>query len=96
VDPYGSQVRTGENVSLRVRILNHSPRPEIYRVRWNVPSDWKVVHTDSEVSVPVHREGTAQAVFTAHGVGLHVVTADVEFHGRPLREWAEALVRVQQ
>ena len=36
------------------------------------------------------------AVFTAEGIGLHVVTADVDFAGRQLREWTEALVRVHR
>ena len=96
VDPYGSEAGAGENVSLRVRILNHAPRPEIYRVTWNVPAGWKVVHADREVAVPARREGAARAVFTVQGVGLQVVTADVEFDGRLLREWTEALVRVRR
>jgi hypothetical protein len=28
VDPYGSEARGGENVTLRLRILNHAPRQE--------------------------------------------------------------------
>jgi len=36
VDPYGSEARQGENLVLRVRILNHAPRRETYRVKWNV------------------------------------------------------------
>src|SRR5262249_6015521 len=82
IDPYGSEVRSGENVNLRVRILNHAPRPEIYRVSWNLPADWKVVHADREVMIPKHGEGAARAIITVQGVGLHVVTADVEFDGR--------------
>jgi glyoxylase-like metal-dependent hydrolase (beta-lactamase superfamily II) len=96
VDPYGSEIRDGENVALRVRILNHAPSPETYRVKWNVPADWKVVEAEPEVAIPARREGAARAVFTVKGAGLHVVTADVEFAGRQLREWTEALVRVRQ
>jgi glyoxylase-like metal-dependent hydrolase (beta-lactamase superfamily II) len=96
VDPYGSEVRAGENVSLQVRILNHGPRPEIYRVKWNPPAEWKMVHADREVTVPARREGAARAVFTVEGAGMQVVTADIEFAGRLLREWTEALVRVRR
>jgi glyoxylase-like metal-dependent hydrolase (beta-lactamase superfamily II) len=96
VDPYGSEIRDGENVALRVRILNHAPSPETYRVKWNVPADWTVVEAAPEVAIPAGREGAARAVFTVKGAGLHVVTADVEFAGRQLREWTEALVRVRQ
>ncbi len=95
VDPYGSEARQGENLALRVRILNHAPRRETYRIKWNVPAGWKMVETDPEVAIPAHQEGAARAVFTVAGAGLHVVTADVEFADRQLREWTEALVRVR-
>ncbi len=95
VNPYGSEVREGENVELHLRILNHAPRPEIYHVKWNLPAGWKVVNADRQVTIPAHREGAARAVFTAKGAGLHVITADVDFAGRQLREWTEALVRVR-
>ena len=96
MDPYGSEVRERKNVTLRVRILNHAPRSETYRVKWNVPADWKVVEADREVAIPARREAAARAVFTVEGAGLHVVTADVEFAGRQLREWTEALVQVRR
>ena len=96
VDPYGSEAHDGENVTLRLRILNHAPSSETYRIKWNVPPDWKIVEADPKVTIAARREGAARAVFTVKGAGLHVVTADVEFAGRQLREWTEALVRVRQ
>jgi glyoxylase-like metal-dependent hydrolase (beta-lactamase superfamily II) len=95
VNPYGSKVRAGGAVPLEVRILNHSPEAERYRVKWNVPPGWRLTKADADVSVPPRTEGTARAVLVAEGSGLHVVTVDVEFAGRQLREWAEALVRVE-
>jgi glyoxylase-like metal-dependent hydrolase (beta-lactamase superfamily II) len=95
VDPYESEVRAQENMNLRVRILNHAPRPEIYQVNWNVPANWKLVHADRQVVIPARSEGAARAEFTVQGEGLQVVTADVEFDGRLLREWTEAIVRVR-
>lgn len=95
VDSYGSEARDGENVTLRLRILNHAPQRETYRVNWNVPAGWKVVEANREVAIPAHNEGAAQAVFTVQGAGLYVVTADIEFAGRQLREWTEAIVRVR-
>ncbi len=38
VDPYGSEARDRENVTLRLRILNHAPQRETYHVKWNVVS----------------------------------------------------------
>jgi hypothetical protein len=95
VNPYGSKVRAGDAVPLEIRILNHSPETERYRVKWNIPPGWRVTKADAEVSVPPRTEGAARAVLVAEGSGLHVVTVDVEFAGRQLREWAEALVRVE-
>jgi hypothetical protein len=46
--------------------------------------------------IPASEEGVAQAVFTVKGTGLYVVTADIEFEGRQLREWTEAMVRVRR
>jgi hypothetical protein len=34
-------------------------------------------------------------VIEANDAGLHVVTADIDFAGRDLHEWTEALVRVR-
>jgi glyoxylase-like metal-dependent hydrolase (beta-lactamase superfamily II) len=95
VEPYGGEVRNGDNVTLRLQIMNHSPRPERYRVKWNFPAGWKTVEADHELDIPARREGAVRAVFTANGNGLQVVTADVTFGNRQLNEWVEALVRVR-
>lgn len=96
VDPYGSETRDGHSLALRVRITNHAPSSETYRVRWNVPAEWKALKTDAEVTIPARQEGAARAVFMVKGDGLQVVTADVAFAGLQLREWTEALVRVRR
>jgi len=95
VNPYGNEARDGQTVALRLRILNHSPRTETYRVKWNVPAAWKLEKEDRQLTLPARGEGAAGAVFTVAGTGLHVVTADLTFGGRQLREWTEGLVRVQ-
>jgi glyoxylase-like metal-dependent hydrolase (beta-lactamase superfamily II) len=93
--PYGSKVRNGGQAQLELRILNHSPRPETYRLKWNLPRGWTLLKADDQVAIPARREGAARAVVAAAGAGLHVVTVDLEFSGRRLREWTEALVRVE-
>jgi hypothetical protein len=95
VDPYGSETHDGEHVTLSLRILNHSSQREIYRVKWNMPEAWKMVEADREVAIPPFQEGATRAVFTVKGAGLYVITADIEFAGRQLREWTEALVRIR-
>ncbi|MGH9692641.1 MAG: hypothetical protein ACRD5Z_00765, partial [Bryobacteraceae bacterium] len=82
-------------VTLRVRIFNHAPLQETYRLAWNLPPGWRLIEADKSVAIPAGKEGTARAVFTAGPPGLQVVTADVAFASRQLREWVEALVRVR-
>jgi len=94
VDPYGSEVHAGGTVTLRLRIANHAPTRETYHVRWNIPADWKLAEADQDVAIAPHQEGAARAVLTVNGAGLRVVTADIEFASRRLREWSEALVQV--
>lgn len=81
-------------MTLRLRILNHAPKQVTYRLKWNIPAGWETVAADTQVTIPTHQEGASRAVFRAQGAGLHVLTADVEFGSRQLREWAEALVQV--
>ncbi|HEX8985551.1 MAG TPA: MBL fold metallo-hydrolase [Bryobacteraceae bacterium] len=94
VRPYRSEVRKGETVPVRIHILNHSPRAETYRVHWNLPPGWRLAKGDQMVAIPARKEGSAGAVIEADSIGLHVVTADIEFADKQLREWAETLVRV--
>ena len=61
----------------------------------NLPAGWKLIRADRQVALPARKEGTARAAVAASGAGLHAVTVDIEFAGRRLREWAEALVRVE-
>lgn len=96
IHPYGSSARPGESITFRLRIWNHSPRAESYRVKWNVPSGWAIKRAAAQVSIPAHREGEAEAVITVGPrAALEVVTASVEFAGIRLTEWTEALVRVE-
>lgn len=94
IRPYGSEARRGERVTLQVRIRNHTARPETYRLSWNTPPGLRLTEADKEISVPPGKEAAAKAAFIAAEPGLQVVTADIGFAGRQLREWTEALVRV--
>ncbi|HUS08232.1 MAG TPA: MBL fold metallo-hydrolase [Bryobacteraceae bacterium] len=94
IHPYGSEAVRGTAVSLSVHIFNHSPHAETYRIKWNIPAGWKLGKADTEITIPARQEGAARATVTAGSDGLHVITADIEFAGRTLREWTEALVRV--
>ena len=95
VYPYATEARDGEQVALRIKIRNHAPVRETYKLKWNVPSGWQVVRADENVAITARGEASAQTVCTAKGSGLQVVTVDIEFAGHELREWTEALVRVR-
>jgi glyoxylase-like metal-dependent hydrolase (beta-lactamase superfamily II) len=100
IHPYGSSARTGETVSFRLRIWNHSPRTESYRIKWNVPPGWVVERAAAQVSIPPHTEGETEALITvgprsAGFSALQVITAGLEFAGIRLKDWTEALVRVE-
>ncbi len=94
IEPYGSKVREDQTISLGLRILNHSPRTETYGVKWNIPSGWEISRADAQLTIPPRQEKAARATITARTTGLHVITTDIHFAGRDLKEQAEALVRV--
>ena len=94
VHPYGSQATAGESLDLELRILNHSPRRTQYKVKWNVPAGWTILNAAGSVAIEPRKEGRIQARVRAGSPGLYVITADVAFDGRELREWTEAIVRV--
>jgi hypothetical protein len=47
------------------------------------------------MTIGPRKEDSARAVFVPAGEGLRVITADIEFGGKQLREWTEGLVRVR-
>ena len=95
IQPYGATVRKGENVELELRIRNHGPRPETYKVRWNLPPGWKLIEQNNKLTIPGRKEGMARVVLAAGNPGLEVVTADIDFLSLRLRQWTEALIRVK-
>jgi hypothetical protein len=95
IHSYGSEAKSGEVVELQLRIMNHAPDRLSYRTKWNLPPGWKYIDGQIAVSIPARQEGTIKARVRTGGPGLHVVTADVAFAGRELKQWTEALVRVR-
>lgn len=93
--PYASDVHQNELVTLAVRITNHAPFRATYRVNWNLPEGWTIVSSDATDTIEARQDGKVQGTFRAPRAGVYVITADVNFGGQKLREWAEALVRVR-
>ena len=95
IHAYGSEASAGQTVELELRIFNHAPKRMAYQVKWHAPEGWTPVDGGGRVEIDARREGTIRGRFRAGGAGLHVVTADVSFDGRELKQWTEALVRVR-
>jgi hypothetical protein len=79
-------------------VLNHSPAEKEFRITPHVPAGWKMSGVASQrVKIPPRQERSVSIRVTPpagqHGVGL--VTADVAFGTWDLREWAEAMVKVE-
>lgn len=93
--PYGATIARGERLTLSLKVLNHAPRPEEYRVVWHAPPGLRVVRGQGRATIGARKEGVLSAVLEGGAAGLHLVTVDVAFDGRTLPEWTEAMVRVK-
>ncbi|MEW6237177.1 MAG: MBL fold metallo-hydrolase [Candidatus Omnitrophota bacterium] len=96
--PYGSTVKKGETLRLELRIMNHSPDPQSFMIRLNLPPDWSAEPQTAVIDIPSRQED--KAAFTiplpsSAQPGTHVVTADVLFGEWELREWREAIISVE-
>ena len=93
--PYGSNAGVGDTVELELRITNHAPERTIYRASWNLPAGLELVRGDREREIAPRADGVLRARVRATAPGLHVVTVDLSFQGRSLKQWTEALIRVR-
>ena len=95
--PYGTDALAGRPVELKMMVLNHSAEEKEFRITPHVPATWKASGASQRVKVPPRQERAVSITVTPpagqHGIG--VVTADVAFGPWDLREWAEALVKVE-
>jgi hypothetical protein len=95
VFPYGSEVKAGETIELELRITNHAPDRMNYKASWNLPAGLELIRADQERTIAPRQDGALRARVRATGPGLHIVTANVSFAGRELKQWTEALIRVR-
>jgi glyoxylase-like metal-dependent hydrolase (beta-lactamase superfamily II) len=93
IQPYGSEVDTGGTVELQLKILNHAPERITYSVNWNLPPGLTLVEAEKSVTLGPRQEGSVHARVRTVRPGLHVLTADISFNGRELKQWTEALIR---
>jgi glyoxylase-like metal-dependent hydrolase (beta-lactamase superfamily II) len=96
--PYALQAHPGDTIQLSLRIMNHSPSEQEYRVRFRLPPGWTTDGTEpaslrifprQEGAIAVRIKVPRDAV-----VGNRLVTADLAWGHWELRDWAESLVTV--
>ena len=78
-----------------MRITNHAPTRVTYKTSWNLPAGLLLIRADREREIAPKADGALLARVRAVTPGLHVITADVGFAGRELKQWAVAMVRVR-
>ncbi|MBN1844093.1 MAG: MBL fold metallo-hydrolase [Sedimentisphaerales bacterium] len=96
--PYGQTVKSGQEATVEVRILNHLDTEQTYAVRLHGPRDCQFQPDRRELSIPAGQE--AAAVFSVtppaeDGGKVAVITADVAFGQWDLRFWCEALIEIE-
>jgi glyoxylase-like metal-dependent hydrolase (beta-lactamase superfamily II) len=95
--PYGTESPAGRPIELKIMVLNHSAEEKDFRITPHAPAAWKISGASQRVKIPPRQERAVSFTVTPpagqHGVG--VVTADIAFGAWDLREWAEALVKVE-
>ena len=92
--PYGLTAEPGRPFDLYAVVFNHLDETEAYRITPNMPAGWRSEPASAEIVVESLAENRARFRITpdASFSELAIVTADVAFRGRTLREWIEAMV----
>jgi glyoxylase-like metal-dependent hydrolase (beta-lactamase superfamily II) len=96
--PYGLKASPGQTVEMAINILNHSDAVGAFAVRPNMPDGLQCGIGRVPLHIPPHVEKHVDLRITvAPGTppGVYVLTADIDFEGRTLKEWCEALIEVQ-
>lgn len=96
--PYEVRVNSGMPVTLAVRILNHSGRARIFRIRPHPPRGWDIVSFDEAARIASHQQADLRITIApraSHTAGPSILTADVASDDFYLVQWVEAIVRVE-
>jgi glyoxylase-like metal-dependent hydrolase (beta-lactamase superfamily II) len=91
--PYAADVSPGQDVTLQFIVRNHSAHRQRFTITPHAPASW-AISKPSEVSVGSRQEASihVQVHVPPTAQGLSLVTADVAFDGKTLKQWTEALL----
>ncbi len=98
LSPYGIAARAGQPFDVQAVIFNHSPVNREFRITLNLPGGWTSESQTKIVKINPREESVVTMTVTppADAEGLNVLTADVAFGEVDLRQWTEALVKVEK
>ena len=93
--PYRQRVLPGAFVEIEARVMNHSKTPKPARVVLNLPKGWTATRARGESVIPARSEGRIRLQATAPSRPERrrdVIGLSATFGGKPLGEFAEAIV----
>jgi len=96
--PYGQEIQPEHWTPLAVKLLNHSRSSNTLIVTMNVPPGFEIEPRQASVTAASGQEVEAQFRFRAlsrPARAIQVVTADIQVGPWDLRQWCEAIVKVQ-
>jgi glyoxylase-like metal-dependent hydrolase (beta-lactamase superfamily II) len=93
--PYRQTVLPGGSVEIEARVMNHSPKPMKIQVALRLPAKWTSGQTSETAEVPARTElgirlHATAPLATEHR--RHVLGVSAVVDGRPIGEFAEAIV----
>jgi glyoxylase-like metal-dependent hydrolase (beta-lactamase superfamily II) len=96
--PYGQEIRPERWTPLAVKLLNHSRSSSTFVVTMNAPPGFEIEPRKASVTAPSGQEVEAQfriRALSRPARTIQVVTADIQVGSWDLRQWCEAIVKVQ-
>jgi glyoxylase-like metal-dependent hydrolase (beta-lactamase superfamily II) len=96
--PYGQEIEPGKEGSLELRLWNHSTRDREIRVKLHLPEGVSAARSEVSLTIPARREGSMTfplSIADDAEPGVSVITADIAGDDFNLKQWAEALVKIE-
>jgi glyoxylase-like metal-dependent hydrolase (beta-lactamase superfamily II) len=96
--PYTHAVHPGQTIRCSLRIMNHSPVEQCFFVGLHLPEGWTLRSmTPAPIRILAREEGAVELTISVPApapAGTHILTADLRWGDRELREWTESIVTV--
>ena len=95
--PHGATFAAGKPFEVSLQLTNHSPKNRVFHCRLHAPPGWQVSTDRQQVEIAPGQSRNLPFTLTPNGKqGDFLLTADVESQGMVFREWAEALITLNE